>query len=353
MTFKVPTLQESIERRAADLALRAGKEAYPVNDQAVLARVMAGQENGLYGYQSYIAQQIVPDQADDEHLVRFAAWWGVPRKGDAFAVGRVRLTGNADAPIGSGALLQRSDGVRFIVTETAKLTNEGALVSVRAEAPGSAGNTPVGVKLSAVSAVPGVRGECVVEVALAGGADVESIDALRARLRARVQRPPMGGAQHDYVAWMLAVPGVTRAWVYPRRMGLGTVSVTFVMDDVDGGPLPPPEKVEEMRAWLEAPARKPVGCELYVIAPIPEPIVFKIAGLRPDTPAVRAAVEAELRDLLRREAEPGGYLALSHIREAISRAQGEIDHRLIFPDDDVASGFGKLPVFGGIEWVTA
>lgn len=351
MSFTVPTLQQSIERRQADLALRAGKETFPVNDQAVLARTFAGMENGLYGHQAFIASQIVPDKAEDEYLIRFANWWGVPRKPAATASGSVRLTGNAGAVIDDTALLQRQDGVRFRVTKSASLVDGTALVSLEAETPGKVGNTPAGVKLAAVSAVEGVRGDAVVEVEIAGGADEETIDALRARLRARVQKPPMGGAAYDWHAWVLEVPGVTRAWVYPRRMGLGTVSVTFVMDDIDGGPIPPPEIVAAMEAYLNAPVRKPVACELFVFAPVPEPLTFVIANLSPDTPAVRAAVEAELRDLLTREAEPGGYLFLSHIREAISRAPGETDHYLVFPDDDVAPEFGRLPVFGGIEWV--
>lgn len=350
MTFKVPTLQESIERRTSDLALRAGKEEFPVNDQVVLARVIAGSENGLYGHQSYIARQIVPDQSEDEFLVRYARWWGVFRKDPAQAVGRVHLTGNVGMPVAAKTLLQRSDGAQFSITENATLADGGVSVAVKAETAGIEGNTAVGFKLSFVSAVPGVRGEAVVEVAINGGADIESIDALRGRLQTRVRQPPMGGAPHDYERWTLEVPGVTRAWPYPRRMGLGTVSVTFVMDDIEDGPIPPPEKVNEVIAYLEDRTRKVACCELFIFAPIPDPIVFKIHGLRPDTPAVRAAIETELRDLLRREAEPGGFLPISHVREAISRAQGEIDHRLIFPDDDLTPDFGHLPVFGSIDW---
>ena len=49
-----------------------------------------------------------------------------------------------------------------------------------------------------------------------------------------------GGAEVDYVQWALGVPGATRAWCYPLEMGMGTVTVRFMMDnlraDEDGFP---------------------------------------------------------------------------------------------------------------------
>ena len=65
---------------------------------------------------------------------------------------------------------------------------------------------------------------------LAAGSDAETDESLRARVLRRIQKPPQGGAGYDYVAWALEVPGVTRAWVYPAEMGLGTVTVRFVRD---------------------------------------------------------------------------------------------------------------------------
>ncbi|MDX9862130.1 MAG: hypothetical protein RBS99_14555, partial [Rhodospirillales bacterium] len=62
------------------------------------------------------------------------------------------------------------------------------------------------------------------------------------------------------------------------------------------------------------------------------------------------AIEAEIRDLLRREAEPGGTILLSHIREAISIAAGEYDHALAAPAADLAHDTGEIAVFGGITW---
>ena len=78
---------------------------------------------------------------------------------------------------------------------------------------------------------------------LTGGTDDETDDQpARPHPGSRIQNPPMGGSQADYVAWALAVPGVTRAWAAPEQ-GTGTITVRFLMDDLraddDGWPTPP------------------------------------------------------------------------------------------------------------------
>jgi hypothetical protein len=79
---------------------------------------------------------------------------------------------------------------------------------------------------------------------------------------------------------------------------------------------------------------------------------FQIQGLLPANFAVRTAVEEELKDLIRREAVPDTNvpLLISHIREAISIAAGEFDHRLLDPTADVAHGVGEIATFGGVVW---
>jgi uncharacterized phage protein gp47/JayE len=66
--------------------------------------------------------------------------------------------------------------------------------------------------------------------------------------------------------------------------------------------------------------------------------------------AVREQVAAELSDLLRREAEPGGTILISHIREAISTAVGEVDHVVVSPVANVAHAPHEMPVTGEITW---
>jgi uncharacterized phage protein gp47/JayE len=79
-------------------------------------------------------------------------------------------------------------------------------------------------------------------------------------------------------------------------------------------------------------------------------VVYRFKSVNPDTTAVRAAIEAQLRDLHNREADLGVSLLISHIREAISSAGGEFDHVLTAPATDVGAGKSELLTFGGCVW---
>ncbi|PHJ53465.1 baseplate J protein, partial [Nostoc linckia z1] len=135
--------------------------------------------------------------------------------------------------------------------------------------------------------------------------------------------------------------------VYPNNTGPGTVGVTFVTDDDPGGIIPDSDKVDEVQAYIDA--RRPVTADVTVFAPVAVALNFTI-DLSPDTAVVRAAVEASLRDLIRREAQPGGTIYLSQIREAISIAAGETDHTLTSPNANVTRTAGQITTFGTITW---
>ena len=120
-----------------------------------------------------------------------------------------------------------------------------------------------------------------------------------------------------------------------------------MMDDSYGDGIPLAADVTAMQAYMDRV--RPVTAAVTVAAPIAVPLDFEIAGLDPVSRSVRDAVEAELRDLIRREAKPGGTLLISHIREAISIAAGENDHRLISPVADVGVSIGRIITFGTVS----
>ena len=176
--------------------------------------------------------------------------------------------------------------------------------------------------------------------------------ALLGRLLARIRTPPKGGGPGDYEGWALEVEGVTRAWESPNHFGLGTVALFFVLDNQAGTIIPNPAKIAEVQTYLDGKAPITVGGNaghVYAMAPTESPINPTIS-VTPDTTAIRAAVEAELEDMLYREAEPGGTIYLSQIREAISLAEDEQYHTLTLPAADHAAPAGYLPTLGTVTW---
>jgi len=351
MPFSRPQLSELIQRAEADFETRLeGADArLRRSGLAVIARAHSGAVHGLYDFLSFIARQVMIDTAETEFLERWAGVWGVPRKAASFAEGPLNFTGQDTKVVPLGTQVRLADGALFATTAEATLASGTATAPARALLPGLDGNIEEGRVLSLAAPVEGVDSAVTAGIGgLTGGADEEDDVALRRRLLDRIQMPPAGGAAFDYVRWALEVPGVTRAWVSPLEMGPGSVTVRFMMDDTYPDGIPQPADKQAVLDHI-FPLR-PVTADLFVEAPIARPLTFRIQGLFPAAQAVRDAVEAELKDLIRREAVPDGTLLISHIREAISIAAGEFDHRLLAPTDDVAHGIGEIATFGTIEW---
>lgn len=350
MPFQRPDLSTLITRDQADTAARLSgvDPALRRSLAGVLSTVRAGAVHGLYGYLDWVARQVMPDTAEVEHLERWAAIWHLTRQPATVATGRASFTGQSGAPIPLGTALLRSDGAEYATTEEGLIAGGVASVAVQAVAAGAGGNAGAGVLLNLVSPLTGVQPQASSPLGFAGGAEAETDASLRSRLLARIRKPPKAGAGDDYVTWVRDnVPGATRAWVAGRELGPGTVTVRFVMDGTYADGIPSAGDVAAAQAVLEE--LRPVTAEVFLAAPIPRPLGLSIR-LTPDLASVRAAVEAELRDLLADEAQPAGTILISHVREAISTALGETDHVLLSPTADVVCLAGELAVVGDIEW---
>lgn len=349
MPFARPTLTELIDRIITDISSRVtgvGSATLRRSLLGILGQSSAGAVHMLYGYLEWAARQSIIDTAEAEYLDRWAAIWKVPRKTAAFAVGEVAFSGAAGAQILAGTIVQRQDGVQYKVMGNATFTGGPLIVPVRAVDSGDSGNFAVGLPVFLLSPIAGVQSTGTVSTKLEGGADVESDQRLLARLLARIQQPPHGGSASDYELWALEVSGVTRAWVYPLQLGPGTVTVLFVCDDEEDI-IPTPAKVAEVQAYINE--RRPVTAEVFVAAPIDDPLSMSIK-LSPNTLATQVAVRAELADLIVRDSQPGGTILISRLRESVSLAAGESDNEIVAPTADVTRTTGHMTTLGTLTF---
>lgn len=345
MPFETPTLPVLVSRTQSDLA----SDALRRSDAQVLSRALSGTAYGLYGYLDWIAEQILPDTADEETLERIANLrLSQPRKAAQPAEGTASFTAAAGRVVDIDTVMQSNDGRAYRVTEsvtTVAGTNTAKLEAVDA---GTLGNIEAGMVLMLIQPVEGlVSTFTVLAPGLIGGIAQESVESLRARVVRSYRVIPHGGSADDYETWALEVPGVTRAWCRRNFLGPGTVGL-FMMRDDDANPIPDAAQLAEVKAYIE-PLR-PVTGELYVLAPVQVPVVYQLR-LTPDTSAARAAVSVQLQDLHNREAGLGDKLLISHIRESISSATGETDHELVSPTADVPAASNQLLTFGGCLWL--
>lgn len=353
MAFARPTLSDLVDRVSTDIMTRLGLAGVALRRSVVgvLARALAGAAHGLHGHVEWVSQQILPDTAESEFLDRHASFRFVTRLAATTATGTVTVTGADGAVAPSGTVLQRSDGSTYTTQADATIASGTATVAVEADSGGAAGNAEAGVAVTFVSPVSGVNASAVVAGGgLTGGADAEIDTALRARLLDVLRNPPQGGSMADYVKWAKEVSGVTRVWVYPRELATNGVTVRFVRDGDGTGSaiIPDSGEVADVQAYIDD--HRPVTAVVTVVAPVAMTLAVTLS-ITPDTSATRAAVSAELADLLQRLAEPGVTLPLSQVNVAAGAADGVEDFTITVPSADVVYATGQIPVAVSVTFV--
>lgn len=349
--FTRPTLPQLITAVRSDILTRLSADttlaALRRTDAEVYGRVQAAAVHTVYGYIDYLARNLLPDLADEDWLTRHANMKRCPRKAATTAAGFARWTvATAGITIPAGVTIQRDDLVSF--TTTASATSAGGVlrVPVVCDTAGATGNTDDSLPMRLVSPITGLTSAGVAD-SIQGGADVEDLELWRARIIERWYWTPQGGADGDYEVWAKEVTGIARAWTYRHWSGRGTVGVMVANSDLIN-PVPDAATVAAVQDHIE-PLAPVAGADIYVFAPTPHTVNFKIR-LNPDTTAVRYAVEAELRSMMLRDGGPESVLKPSRISEAISIATGEYSHTLVSPSADITIGKGELGVVGAISW---
>jgi uncharacterized phage protein gp47/JayE len=274
------------------------------------------------------------------------------RKLATLAVGQVYLTGQTWQPVPIGQRLQNDAGLQYETTATVFLGAGQAPTPTPARAldPGAAGNMQSGQGLRLIQAPPGVDIDATV-IVMDHGVDDESTDELRDRVLLRIRNPPQGGAAIDYELWALSVPGVTRAWCYALEMGMGTVTVRFMMDNLraDEGGFPRQSDVDNVYVAIDK--LRPVAVkDMFVVAPIRRRVNVQIDRLIPDTPTVRAAIGLSLELMLRERALPGQTIYAAWKNFSIMSAPGVQSYTLVNAQDDMMPSPGHMPVLGNIVY---
>jgi uncharacterized phage protein gp47/JayE len=352
MPFARPGLGALRLRVADDLVdkLPGADARLRVNNLRAFSEVEAGVAHLLYGRLDWSFRQLFPDTAEREFLDRWASIWGVPRIPASRASGPAIWVAQPDTTVPEDALIRRADGVQYRAPAGGVEANGHIALQLECESYGADGNAEPGtlLRFMTTSAGVAVEGE-VADPGLLGGADEQSDPALLQAVLTRIQLPPHGGAAFDYVRWALEVPGVTRAWCNPLGGGAGTVVVRFMMDDVHAPTgIPLPGDVALVAAHID-PLR-PVTARVSVFAPVPLVVPVHIQELSPDTPAIRAAIAANLAQMILEEAEPGGPIYLSQWSTAIGLTPEVRHFVLVAPAAQTQPGPGEIAVLGGITY---
>jgi uncharacterized phage protein gp47/JayE len=351
MAFERPTLSELLDRIQQDFVSRLSLTGAILRRSIVyvLARVLAGVAHMLHGRLDFLSRQLFPDTAESQYLRRWADIYGLTPTAASYATGTVTLTGTNGSVATAGTILARADGQRYALDADATIASGTATAAVTALLAGANGTLEADQPLTFESPVVGISSSATVASSAEDGADPETDAALLVRLKERIAYAPQGGAAADYVAWAKQVAGVTRAWIYPQELGAGTVTVRPVRDGDGSGSaiIPSAGEIAAIQAYIDT--KRPASANVTVVAPTAVARDFTVS-ITPDNATTRAAVEAQLADLIRRDVEPGGTLLFSQVNVAVGLADDVTDFEVTSPAADVNYATGELPIMGTVTF---
>ncbi|WP_028535617.1 baseplate J/gp47 family protein [Paludibacterium yongneupense] len=303
------------------------------SDYAIRANASASASavEGLYQYQAWIAKQIFPDTADSDMLARHARTRGLSKKQATAAAGSILLSGQPGAPVTATLIAQTLDGNQYQTTATGTLGADGTLtLTASAVTAGRAGNETAGATLTLLSPPNGVNSAGSV-VSLVGGTDEETDADLLARLLDVIQRPPAGGNQWDFRRWAMNVDGVSSAFVYPLRRGLGTCDVVIT----SSGGLPSSTTLAAVQSYIDS--MRPVTAKnCLAIAPTIVTLdhVIQVAFPSGTADQAKALVQPVLASYFA-GLVPGASYIRSQVEALVSGVSGVTDRLLLTPSANV------------------
>lgn len=358
MAWQIRSLPDASARvRGAFRKYMPGTDSALLNNfVTVTGKVLAGMAHEFELRMAYLAKQLFASSATGAFLFRHGSDIGVYRKPASIATGAAVGAGEPDVTYPAGIRLI-SGSITYVSTSPASASPLGDLIlQVASETAGSVANRDADGMLALADPIlwPALSTEWTVAASgIGGGADIEDIEAFRARVLHRKQNPPGGGKLTDYENIALGVPGVVKAWAFRRPLAPGFIAVYFLFADRPNL-IPTGGDVLVVQAAIDAQRLIRID-DSVAVAPTPTPLDLVIDGLDNDSQTVRDGISAAVAAMLVDRGRPGiagdtFVLSRSWISEAISSVTGEDRHVLASPLDDVVYTNGQLPVLGVIAY---
>jgi len=168
----------------------------------------------------------------------------------------------------------------------------------------------------------------------AGGADIETDEALQIRILEKAASTPGGGSKDDYENWAEEVDGVGRAYCIPEWLGVSTGTVKILVLDTNYLPAIA-ALVAAVQAYIyptTGTGKAPVGAIVTVVAPTP--IIINIdftVWLDPKTAKladVLTAFAVDVQDYFY-ESKDIGLVYYKEISKTLLLIQGVLNHTIL------------------------
>lgn len=304
----------------------------PDSDWYVRASAVASVAEGIYQHQGWIVRQIFPDTADSEYLYLHARTRGLTKKPANAASGPVTFTGQVGTTAVAGLVFKRDNLAWTTIGEVTIGSNGQGSAQAVSSQPGAAGNTSAPTTAILTTTPAGFDSTVIVGV-MSGGTDEESDAELLVRLLEIIRRPPAGGNKYDYKRWALEIAGVSAAYVYPLRRGVGTVDIVIT----SSGGLPSQNLIDRVKAHIDD-VRPVTAKDILVLAPTIKSfdvhVKVSLDGLT--LQEAKTAITATLKEEDTRR-EPGESFVRSQASMLISLIPGITDVEMTAPSANIAA----------------
>lgn len=243
------------------------------------------------------------------------------------------------------------------------VTATWAAVSVTCTTKGAAGNRDSGSEL-AVGTIAGVDATALVTYGgVVGGAAAETDESYRARVLAALGTDFGTFSAGEIEILAKTVTGVTRVWVRKAQISPpagwpaeGQVFVAFMRDN-DFSPFPSAQNIADVYAAIAQVLPAHTAPEdLVVTGPTPQAVDFAFSSVTPDTPTMRAAITASLKQFFAEGVDYGVDIPEDDYRCAIRDTYDPVGRKrltsfaLATLSGDVSVGASSLPTLGSVTF---
>jgi len=341
-----PDIAELSEAVRAEFSKRllGGAPVLPLSSEDILAFVMAGTVNLMYGAISQTLREYDPEFMCCDNLVRYAARHGINLLGATRAKGYVAITGTPRAAIASNirwigpssSEYKLDVGVTFNPTQLNDAG--GAVVRIVSNLPGDIFNLATGTVLATGTTVLGIDPDAmVVGNGIQGGSSEETCEHLRARVLQAEANGVLSTNEAWYIQQTMTYPGVTRACTDQCEGCCDPTNIVIypffegVYGDVTTEPygVPNLDVIEEMTRWMfgenigKGEGLAPVGITgRYACA---KPVKINVVGhcFRGCSNIAQDRATLALQTYLRGLFCVGSRMCTEHLKSVVYSAVGE------------------------------
>lgn len=330
MAISTPTLKETQANILADIEAEVG-QTIPILSKAVfriLAFALAGAWIIMYKYGTDAFKQRFVQSASETFLALLGELVDVYRQPATTWDGTAEVDSSVD--IGdlpaSTQLVNTNTGIVYRVSTGVNLSIGTIIFSLASTQGGEPGNLNAGDEIDFVKPLPGLEETVEIVSSVTAGESKEALETYRQRVLDRYQKKPQGGALADYELWVEEAPNVINGYPYHSATP-GQVNTYVEVDNQTDG-IPTSDQLIIALNYIKYDPitgianRRPVTAEAFTLPISRNEFTFEVVSLSPDTPEIRADIEAALLELMLQKAPY--ILGLTITRnDTVSRSESE------------------------------